>query len=155
MVKVKQIEPSLDPSPSFDNNIYSYYILSEPESPSPAPPNARDKVQYQRRGAFVQQFLHDAPNDFRRPWGYVTYARELTFNEIDEYNLLHFDPIQRALFDLWKLFDKDTVKLLTFCTKFFNVIEGDPKRERLTMANKLADGKWTLKQVRAAIKRIV
>jgi len=148
---MKQIEPSLDPNPPETNERHSYYILKEPSSPSIAPPNAVDKVQYQRQGAYVQQYLHDDSSDFRRPWGFVTYERELSFEEIDEYNLLHYDPAQRALFDLWKLFKKDKVKLLAFFTHYFDVIKDDPKRERLDLAYKL---EWTLKEVKAEIKRI-
>ena len=155
MAKVpKQIEPAFDPNPPVGDKIFSYYILTEPASPSAAPPNALDKVQYQRQGEYVQQFLHDDPANFIRPWGYVTYDHELTFNEIYQYNLYHFDPVKRSLYDTWILLGRDTAKMRTFFTHFFKAIEGDPEMHRLRLAIRLVGQDWTLAKVRSEIKDI-
>lgn len=145
----KQIEPAIDPNAPVSDNRFSYYILEEPNSPSVTPPNAIRVVQYQRR-----QFLHDDPDDFRRPYGFAEYERELTFNELDEYNLLPFEKDQILLFDLWQDFGKDKVKLLAFLASFFKMTEGDPKRRRIGMVTKLAMDKWTLKKAQAEVKKI-
>jgi hypothetical protein len=108
-------------------------------------------TQYKRR-----QFLHSdlADEDYRRPYGFAEYSRELTFTELDEYNLLPFDPSQIALFDLWQSLDKSKDKLLAFFVQFFKVIEGDPELYRLNLATKLAAKGWTINTVKALIKGI-
>lgn len=141
--------PILDPNPPTTDNRYSYYILEEPNSPSVAPPNALQISQYRRR-----QFLHDDPEDFRRPYGFCEYERELTFTELDQYNLLPFDPNMIAMFDLWQSFEQDGTALLAFFVRFFKVIEADPKLSRLKLATRLARKGWTLRTVKTLIKDI-
>lgn len=145
----KQIEPAIDPNAPATDNRFSYYILEEPNSPSVAPPNALRVVQYRRR-----QFLHDDPDDFRRPYGFAEYERELTFEDIDKYNLLPFDHDQIILFDLWKSFGKDKVKMAQYFTMFFKVMEDDPQGNRLKLASKLITETWSLKKIKSTIKSI-
>lgn len=145
----KQILPIIDPNASEGDDRYLYYLLEEPNSPSVAPPNAAKVVQYARR-----QFLHDDPDDFRRPYGYAEYSRELTFEDIDNYNLLPFDRDQIILFDLWKSFNKDKVKMAQFFTLFFKIMEDDPQGNRLKMASKLITETWSLKKIKSTIKSI-
>lgn len=145
----KQQLPVIDPNKPEGDATYRYYILEEPKSPSVTPPNAIRVVQYARR-----QFIHSEDEDYRRPYGYVDYSHELTFGELDAYNLLPFDPDQITLFDLWQSFEKDKAVLLIFFGGFFEVIEGDPELYRLGLAIKLAGREWTLKKAKAAVKRI-
>lgn len=144
-----QIQPAIDPNPPTTDSRYSYYILEEPNSPSVAPPNAIRVTQYRRR-----QFILDDPEDYRRPYGYAEYERELTFGELDQYNLLPFDPNMIAMFDLWQSFEQDGTALLAFFVRFFKVIEADPKLSRLKLATRLARKGWTLRTVRALIREI-
>lgn len=144
-----QIEPAIDPDEPTTAERHSYYLLQEPKSPSVAPPNALRVVQYARR-----QFLHDDPDDFRRPYGFVEYERELTFKEIAEYNLLPFDRDDILLFDLWQSFGQDKAKMQSFFIQYFKVTKGDVEGERMKLASKLITGEWSLGKVKAAIKAI-
>lgn len=144
-----QIEPSIDPHTPITSEVHSYYILEEPNSPSVAPPNAIRKVQYKRR-----QFLHDDPDDFRRPYGYVDYENELSFEEIDKYNLLPFDRTQILLYDLWQSFGKDKPRMLKFFEYFFKAVLGDTDGHRMKSATKLSELNWTITDARKAIKKI-
>lgn len=145
----EQIQPAISPDPPTTDARYSYYILEEPKSPSVAPPNAIRVVQYKRR-----QFAFDDPEDYRRPYGFCEYSHELTFTELDAYNLLPFDPNMIAMFDLWQSFEHDTTALLSFFTRFFKVIEADPQLSRLAQATRLAKKGWTLRTVKTLVKEI-
>lgn len=145
----KQVEPVLDPNEPITDNRHTYYILEEPQSPSVAPPNALRVVQYKRR-----QFLHDDPDDFRRPYGFAEYERELSFEDIDKYNLLPFDHDQIILFDLWKSFNKDKTKMAQYFTQYFKIMEDDPLGNRLKMTSKLITETWSLKKIKTTISKI-
>lgn len=145
----KQVEPAINPNLPTTDERHAYYILQEPSSPSVAPPNAIRVVQYKRR-----QFLHDDPEDFRRPYGFAEWENELTFSEIYAYNLLPFDRDLIFLYDLWVEFGKDKKKLLNFFTQFSKIITGDPKRRRLDLAIKLVMGKLSLKKIMEMVKKI-
>lgn len=148
--KPKQIEPAIDPEPpTKGSERFQYYLLEKPNSPSVTPPNAVTVVQYKRR-----QFLHDDPNDFRRPYGYCEYERELSFTEIDKYNLLPFDPEQILLFDLWQSFDKDKRKMMEFFNRLFGETETDPDRRKPIAANKLIELGWTPAKIQKALESI-
>lgn len=143
----EQITPAIDPNSPTGPERHSYFILKKPQSPSVTPPNAIKVLQYRKRSWLPGEYSDDE----RRPWGQVLYQRELTFDEIDEYDLLPMDPVEIALFDLWVSLGKDKDKMQAYTAEFF---ENDAVRKRVASMERLVGKGWGLKKVTTAIEGI-
>lgn len=145
----KQIEPQLDPEKPTSKNRYLYYLMEKPNSPSITPPNAVRVVQYEKA-----QYLHDAPYDFRQPYGFVEYDHELTFQEVEDYNLLPFDRDTIIFYDLWRLCSKNTKRMEAAFDQYFRMLKEDPEGKCVGMVINLVTNGWTSPKVKAAVKKL-
>lgn len=148
MSKPEQTEPLLNPNKPATDNRYPYYLLEEMNSPPISTPNALRWEAYP-----APRYIHDRPDD-RIAYGFIVYEEQISWADLEKYNMLPFDYEEAILFDLWKGFGKNKARLLAFFRQFFKLVDGDDELIRLGKVLKLKERGWTPAKVHTAVKEI-